>query len=368
MIDEIRAQSLAIPFRQSFKHAAAARAATQSIWVTVSGCGASGYGEGCPRDYVTGESTGSAQAFIAAHADAWRNRIGDVAGLEDWVRTHRREIDANPAAWTAVELAMLDLLGKLNGVSVEGLLGLSAPRGRFQYAAVLGDAPTDEFALQLARYRDAGFRHYKIKLGGDFERDIGKVEALRAANVPADFVRADANNLWEDHENAARAITALRFRFCALEEPLRKGDYSGMRSLAEALDSRIILDESMARPQQLDRLPGTSGRWLVNLRVSKMGGLLRSLEFLQAARSKGIGIIVGAHVGETSVLTRVGLTVAAAAGDFLVSQEGAFGTHLLQRDVVDEPLMFGAGGIVDVDELSLGEAPGWGLSIVDVAK
>jgi L-alanine-DL-glutamate epimerase-like enolase superfamily enzyme len=121
----------------------------------------------------------------------------------------------------------------------------------------------------------------------------------------------------------------------------------------------------MARPRQLVVLPSSPERWLANLRVSKMGGLLRSLEFLQAARRTGVRIIVGAHVGETSLLTRAGLAAAAAAGDALVSQEGAFGTHLLQRDVVDAPLMFGAGGILDADALALGKAPGWGLSICE---
>ena len=367
MIDEIRAHSLAIPFRQSFTHACATRAATQTIWVSVRGDGAVGHGEGCPREYVTGESLRSAQAFVTAHADAWRNDLVDVATLEDWVRTHAREIDTNPAAWTAVELAVLDLLGKLQGLPVERLLGLTPPRGRFRYAAVLGDAPPAAFAAQFARYRDAGFRDFKIKLAGDAARDIAKVQALQIASVPPESVRADANNLWEDVDAAAHAIEALDFRFLALEEPLRAGDYAGMLHLAEALDCRIIVDESMARARQLDKLPGARSRWLVNVRVSKMGGLLRSLEFLAAARRRGLGVIVGAHVGETSVLTRVGLTVAAAAGDRLLSQEGAFGTHLLEHDVVEKPLMFGAAGILDADAWSIGEAPGWGLTIGDAA-
>ena len=69
----------------------------------------------------------------------------------------------------------------------------------------------------------------------------------------------------------------------------------------------------------------------------------------------------------TRLSTRAGLaTAAAAAGDFLVAQEGAFGTHLLQRDLVETPLVFDAGGIVETDELALAEAPGWGLSFRDV--
>src|SRR5258708_6170811 len=113
MIESIRAAPLEIPFKLSFKHASAARASTQAIWVTASGTGGlAGFGEGCPREYVTEESVKTAQAFVAAHAVAWCDGIRDVASLSAWVDAHACEIDANPAAWTAVELALLDLFGK----------------------------------------------------------------------------------------------------------------------------------------------------------------------------------------------------------------------------------------------------------------
>ncbi len=55
-------------------------------------------------------------------------------------------------------------------------------------------------------------------------------------------------------------------------------------------------------------------------------------------------MIVGAQVGETSILTRAALTLASGYRTSLIAQEGAFGTHLLERDVIDPPLMFGVGG------------------------
>ena len=106
-------------------------------------------------------------------------------------------------------------------------------------------------------------------------------------------------------------------------------------------------------------------RWLINLRVSKMGGLLRSLQIVEGARAAGIGLIVGAQVGETSLLTRAALTVAHAGRDTLVAQEGAFGTFLLSEDVCNPPLMFGAGGAVDMSSHASLDRPG--LGIVDPA-
>jgi hypothetical protein len=92
-----------------------------------------------------------------------------------------------------------------------------------------------------------------------------------------------------------------------------------------------------------------------------MGGLLRSLSVVDAARGSGCGIIVGAQVGETSLLTRVALPVARACGGALIAQEGAFGTRLLAHDVCDPPLMFGHGGVLDAAAFPMLRRPGFGL-------
>jgi L-alanine-DL-glutamate epimerase-like enolase superfamily enzyme len=362
IVESIEARALAIPFKAAFRHAAAERSETQTLWITAHANGAIGYGEGAPREYVTGESLETAAAFCAAHQAEWRASIRDLGSVRSWSERHRRDIDENPAAWAAVELALLDLLAKHENLSVESLLGLPQLAGRFRYTAVQGDAAPAQFAAQLAHYLAAGFRDFKVKLSGDTARDAAKVAALRTAGVSSRAVRADANNVWRDAEQAIAALEALNFGFRALEEPLQARDYGGMARVAEALDSKIILDESVTGSGELDRLPGAPARWIVNLRVSKMGGVLRSLQVAAALRRRGIGLIVGAHVGETSVLTRAALTVANAARDIVIAQEGAFGTHLLQRDVAEPPLMFGAAGVLDAAAAPLRGA-GWGLAI-----
>jgi hypothetical protein len=93
-----------------------------------------------------------------------------------------------------------------------------------------------------------------------------------------------------------------------------------------------------------------------------MGGVLRSLHLASEVRQRGLRLIIGAHVGETSLLTRAALTVANAARDLLIAQEGAFGTHLLVHDVVERPLMFGAAGVLEITPATFCSA-GWGLSV-----
>jgi L-alanine-DL-glutamate epimerase-like enolase superfamily enzyme len=140
-------------------------------------------------------------------------------------------------------------------------------------------------------------------------------------------VRLDANNLWQDWRVAADYLQRLSGAFAGIEEPLAAGDRTGMADLFHETGIPVILDESLLRAAQFAGLAEGIG-WRINLRVSKLGGLLRLLDVLEAARDRGIPVIVGAQVGETILLTRAALTRATEAGHLQAVQEGAFGTHL----------------------------------------
>ena len=368
VIQRLRLEPLRIPFKVAFRHASADRAETSSVWVDArSTGGVTGHGESCPRPYVTGETLDSAQAFFARHEAALRAGVADLDSLRAWTAAHEDELDANPAAWCAIELAILELLAKEGGQTVEALLSLPPLQGRFQYSAVLGDADGKAFQAVAEQYVRKGFTDFKFKLSGNLERDRDKVAVLQRVGKGTLRVRADANNLWEGADEAIRFLQALDCPFFAIEEPIGANRHAESAKVGDALRCKIVLDESFVRKHQLDLIRDAPERWLVNVRVSKMGGLLRSLEIVRDARSSGIGIVVGAQVGETSVLTRAALTVAHAARDRVVAQEGAFGTFLLERDVCDPPLMFGEGGILDVSNYPSLAGPGFGLPLPDSA-
>lgn len=358
----IEARHLSIPFVTRFSHAAARRDSSQTLWTEIHDeHGNCGYGEGCPREYVTGESVAGGLRFIAACTPRWQSAITDMASLHAWVAENRALIDSNPAAWCAVELAFLDLFGKQSGRSVESLLDLPPLSGEFRYSAVLGDADPQRFERTLARYQQLGLEHYKIKLSGNPGADLSKVAALKLAGIDPARTRADANNAWRHPIEAGAFLKSLCYPFTAIEEPLRPGDIEGQRHIAKATGARIILDESLLGVDQLAAYAGVDFPWLANIRVSRLGGLIRSLEVARRAAPLGAGIVVGAHVGETSLLTRAALTVAHALRHSLYAQEGAFGHLLLAYDMVAAPIQFGAGGIVAARDLP--ERSGFGLCV-----
>jgi L-alanine-DL-glutamate epimerase-like enolase superfamily enzyme len=361
-VQRLHFEELRIPFKVAFRHASAERTETSSVWIDAAAeNGTTGCGESCPRPYVTGETIETARAFFTRREAGIRAQVVSVESLRAWTAAYRTEIDANPAAWCAIELAILDLLGKWLRRPLEALVGVPPLAGRFLYTAVLGDASATAFSAMAEQYWQLGIRDFKIKLSGDSARDREKVSVLQQWPSGSLRVRADANNLWSTAEDTLAALSRLDYPFFAIEEPIAKDRHAELPRIAAALNARIVLDESFARIEQLHLLSPPASQWLINIRVSKMGGLMRSLEVVDAARAAGIGIIVGAQVGETSVLTRAALTVAHAAAGSLVAQEGAFGTLLLERDVCDPPLMFGAGGVLEVSSYPALAGDGFGV-------
>ena len=366
----MRIQSLSsfrfpVPFKRVFRHASAARSQAENLIVEVrSVCGQVGYGEGCPRAYVTGETAETCLRFISDHQSALAKSVRNMATLREWMSAHRHVIDRNPAAFCAIELAILDLMGKCDGTPLECLVGTKRARGPYRYTAVLGDASFPVYFTQALQYWSSGFRDFKIKLSGDKKRDRKKLRALLALPARSARIRLDANNIWRSPNECSAHLLELPGRFFAVEEPLQKGDLDGMHQVAVRCGTKIVLDESISRVNQVREL-GEPETWVLNIRVSKMGGILRSLEVVEAASRHGVAVIVGAQVGETSVLTRAALPVAAAAAAdrFLLANEGAFGTHLLTKDLTGSSIMFGRGGHLDPIKATNKHAPGLGLKV-----
>ncbi len=346
-LKNIELKKLEIPFRVAFKHTSAERTLTEAVIAMVqSENGLVGYGEGCPRSYVTGESIGSCMEFVDAHH---KNIvvIDDIDSLREYVSGNQSAIDKNPAAWCAIETAILDLLGKLQGKSIEAVLGIPEIHASFHYTAVLGVSNPKVFAAQLAQYVQIGFNDFKVKISGDAEVDASNVATIRAAR-PEAKIRLDANNLWNDADEAIAYLNALTPHFWAVEEPIKARDYTGLKTLANCFGCKIILDESLLRIEDLVQLSGDTTIWIPNIRISKMGGLLRSLAMAEECKKRGIRFIIGAQVGETSILTRTAISLANAYRDNLIAQEGAYGTHLLEHDITDTPIMFGKDGVVNL--------------------
>lgn len=335
---QLRTGSAPIPFRFAFGHAAATRSRAENVLVEVRDKdGHCGLGEGCPRSYVTGEDVPGALAFLAQNRAALL-AIDGLDALKDFIAANTAAIDVAPSAFCAAELALLDLLARQAGQDLEAFLGVPRMDRPIAVTAVYGSGGAAPFRIQSALFLLNHMRDSKLKLSGDLARDLPRAKLLARRGR----VRLDANNLWSDAEAALPALAVLASHAWAVEEPIRPRDWAGLVHIARETGLAIILDESLLTIADVDAVPRDVSI-IPNLRVSKQGGLIRSLDVL--ARAPG-PVIVGAQVGETSILARAGLALAHAAGERLQGFEGVYGPLLLSRDVSTPRLGFGFSGHV----------------------
>lgn len=362
---------LRVHLKTRFRHPAADRTDGESVWVRASRNNVYGFGEGCPRTYVAGDDLPSSLAMIRDWFVNGRVTFVSFDDVQRFVRDNETLIRRFPSAWCAVEMALLDLFAREGQESVESLLGLGPVKRSGRYSAVLGDDRTWRYTYLADQYMIRGMADFKVKVNGNLEKDRKKLHII--SELAADHglggvrIRLDANNLWAGRmKDAMDHIRDLGGNFFAVEEPVAPGDVDGMSRISTETGLAVILDESLLSAEDLDRFDGVQGTFIGNVKVSRVGGLLRSLDIIRRLKEKGMGIIVGCHVGETSLLSRAALIVAHAAGENLVAQEGAFGDYLVEWEPVLPMLRFGHGGLLDLDSDYYYKTEG-GLSRVPVS-
>jgi len=133
-------------------------------------------------------------------------------------------------------------------------------------------------------------------------------------------------------------LDALNYNFAAIEEPFEPYAFSAMQKIMQLYKIPIVLDESFMMVRDFDRLD-KHDNFIPNIRVSKLGGLLRTLSAVALSNQNQVPIILGSLVGETSILSRLWLVVAGHFGPNLYAAEGAYSTHLLEADITEFPII-----------------------------
>jgi muconate cycloisomerase len=232
--------------------------------------------------------------------------------LEDAIA---RAIPGNEAAKTAIELAVLDLVGRRAGRSVADLLG-GAVRDAMPTLDILPMEPPDRMAELAVGLRERlGTSRFKVKIDADVAAGVARVAAIRAA-LPDAMLVVDANGAW-DVAAARVAVEALAPHDVAVvEQPVPGHRLDDLAEVRRTSPIPIGADESV-RPEFVDRLIAMHAADVINLKVTREGGIRPALAVAAAARAAGMAIVVGSVV-------QTGLVDAACAQLFAVLPDIAY--------------------------------------------
>ena len=346
-----------LPLKIAFAHSRATRSEADNIVVeALTDGGISGFGEGVPREYVTGETPESAMQYLArldysSLAGEWGSVAAGVERLREWeTRGDSGGTVFAGAARCALNLSLLDAALRSYGVGmgelathIRWLTPLSRQPSRVRYSVVCSGGSARRVAFSSIAYRLYGFRAVKLKVGWGEERDVALVRAARRMLGRGTDIRADANGAW-DTPTALKVIPRLRdLGITSVEEPLAPACRADLPMLRDKVGVPIMLDESVSSPAQLKHAIDTGSCDVVNIRLSKCGGFFASLQMASALRDNGLGYQLGCQVGETGILSAAGRHFAFLVPDIL-HREGSYDRHLLGANLINGDLTFGYGG------------------------
>lgn len=187
---------------------------------------------------------------------------------------------------SGIDIACWDLLGKATGLPVCVLLG-----GRFGerirlYRAISQESP-EAMANKAAAYRAEGYTRFQLKVGGDPDTDIERIRAVRARLPAGDRLVADANTGWTQHE-AVRVVRAVRDLDVYIEQPCLT--YEECLAVRRHTDHPFVLDENVDGLEMLLRAKSDLAMDVVNLKISKLGGLTKTKQIRDLCASLGIAM------------------------------------------------------------------------------
>jgi muconate cycloisomerase len=356
-VTELQLFAVDLPFKTAFRHAAAARTTSESLFLRVSlDSGVDGWGEALPRAYVSGESRQDAfallrNAILPALAGRTFQSLPEVVSFlekcdgkapPEWVRPDVPQT----SAWCCVDLALLDAFGRDFGHPAS--LGGQPPGGsleRYRYSGVVSAGQGWPYAKSLLKMRAFGFPQVKLKLGEDGAPQAART-ARRLLGRRVDL-RVDANMAWgvEQALDVIQELHTVGIR--SFEQPIAVGDLAGLARLVRESPAEIVVDEGLTDRESLQALISHQACTGANVRISKCGGLVGAYARCREALDAGLVLQVGCQVGESSLLSAAHLTLLSALAPLRPGvryAEGCFGRHLLREDPASPLVQFSYGG------------------------
>ena len=246
-----------------------------------------GYGEVCPLGPF----------YLPAYAEGVRAGIKELAPhllgsdprqLDVLNRRMDAALKGHPYVKSGIDMACWDILGQVAGLPVCELLGGRYGDDFVLYRAISQGSP-DEMAEKVAGCRAEGYRRFQLKVGADPQLDIERIRMVSDLLEPSDKLIADANTGWLMHE-AARVVRAVDDVDVYIEQPCLT--YEECLSIRQRTSHPFILDEVVNDIDMLLRGHADRAMDVVNIKISKFGGLTKARLARDLCVSMGVAMTI----------------------------------------------------------------------------
>jgi muconate cycloisomerase len=353
IIRRVDAIPVALPLKAPMKMAAETITAAQNLLVRIEAAdGTVGWGEAASAPTMTGDTQGGLVAAVRDHLSPLL--IGQDATTWPSLRKGlHRMLVGNGGAHSAVEMALLDLVGRASGKRLIDLVG-KPRRSAVKPMWLLGN-PTLQTDVAEARTKQReGFSLLKLKIGvKPLPKEIAIAFAVHEA-LPDMPLCADANCALTLAAARTYIEKTRKAGLMFVEQPLAHDDLTGLRALTKATKVPIGIDEGIHSLADIEA-NARAGAGGVSLKLIKLGGIVTAIEAGKLCQRLGLSVNIAVKIAESSVGSAAALHLACAVpkADWGVSLSHFY----LAEDIVKQPLAL-AGG-----QVALPDGPGLGVEV-----
>jgi len=314
--------------------------------------GVEGVGSASPSEDVTGESPEACRTALSVKRLGWLGGR-DPRDLDELVRELEQSHRATPAARAAVDMALHDLVARIEGVPLVDLFGRC--HDVLPTSVTIGISSVEETIAEAEGHIGRGFRCLKVKTGRAFDEDVERLTRVRERVGPGVSIRIDANQGYTVEEARSLGDLAGNLDLELIEQPLPAALDSELRSLPLSVRRIIAADESLhgeENARDLAEEPLACG--IFNIKLMKCGGIRPALAIAEIARSAGIDLMWGCN-DESMVSIAAALHAAYACPNTkFLDLDGSF-------DLARDPAK--GGFVVEEGRLRLLDKPGLGVEL-----
>ncbi len=357
-IQHIESQALHIPLRIRFSQANQNTASSEAILVKLtSQDGHVGWGEACPRTYVTGETVTSVQRDLEQISDQLCcSHFETLEDIKQFLH-NLRPAQVGLSTQCALELALLDAWSCRQGRSLHDIFAVQPSDS--SYSAIL---PLQHFDAAIERLSAFTFSSCKLKVDQDIHKSLDRIRVIRERWGSDISIRIDANCGWNQSLARQQIPHFLAVGVQSFEQILPRDMEVELGPLTAEFekDAWLMVDESLTSMESAQCLIEQRQGNAFNLKLSKNGGLFATQRIYQLAQAHGIPCQLGAHYGESSILTSAGFLFHDLAPN-LTALEGGFGDYLLEQDLCTVSLKFSRKGSITAEQWLRWQnnRPGW---------
>jgi len=273
-------------------------------------------------------------------------------------QTMERVQHAASSAKAAVDMACLDAAARALDVPLHALLGgLVRDRISLSYSVTNQDIEAD--LAEIRWLLEEGFHVLKIKTGVLPETvEVERIARIRELVGPAFDLRIDFNQGAPRERASVLCHRLEQFDPTFIEQPVKGFDVSEMAALTAALRTPVMADESVMSLQDGLRVVQERAADIVSIKLMKLAGITQAKKLAGVCEAAGMACYAGA-MWESGIGIAASLHFACSTPVVRYGSDFYTCSHLLEDDLIVQPLRIEAGDLVVPDGPGLGVEVDW---------